>query len=40
VLIRLDGRDLAARLREAEAGASAAGAALRGAEADYKRFER
>jgi RND family efflux transporter MFP subunit len=39
VLIRLDGRDLAARLREAEAGAGAAGAALRGAEADYQRFE-
>jgi RND family efflux transporter MFP subunit len=39
VLIRLDGRDLAARLREAEAGAGAARAALGGAEADYKRFE-
>ena len=39
VLIRLDGRDLAARLREAEAGERAARAALAGAEADYKRFE-
>lgn len=39
VLIRLDGRDLAARLREAEAGAGAARAALGGAAADYKRFE-
>jgi membrane fusion protein, multidrug efflux system len=38
VLIRLDGRDLAARLREAEADSGAARAALRGAEADYKRF--
>ncbi|HXQ23752.1 MAG TPA: efflux RND transporter periplasmic adaptor subunit [Candidatus Acidoferrales bacterium] len=39
VLLRLDGRDLTARLREAEAGASTARAALGGAEADYKRFE-
>jgi RND family efflux transporter MFP subunit len=38
VLVRLDGRDLAARLREAEAGAGAARAAMRGAEADYQRF--
>jgi RND family efflux transporter MFP subunit len=38
VLIRLDGRDLAARLSEAEAGARAAGAALGGARADYQRF--
>lgn len=39
VLVRLDARDLAARLHEAEAGASAARAALGGAEADKKRFE-
>ena len=39
VLIRLDGRDLTARLGEAEAGAGTARAALGGAEADYKRFE-
>jgi RND family efflux transporter MFP subunit len=38
VLIRLDGRDLAARLREAEAGVGAARAELSRAEADYKRF--
>lgn len=39
VLIRLDGRDLSARLREAEAAAGAARAALGGAGADYKRFQ-
>jgi RND family efflux transporter MFP subunit len=39
VLIRLDGRDLAARLREAEAGAGTARAVLGGAEADFRRFE-
>jgi RND family efflux transporter MFP subunit len=38
VLIRLDGRDLAARLREAEAGVAAARAELGRAEADDKRF--
>jgi RND family efflux transporter MFP subunit len=38
MLIRLDGRDLVARLREAEAGASAARAELAPAEADSKRF--
>jgi RND family efflux transporter MFP subunit len=39
VLVRLDGRDLAARLREAEAVAGTARAARGGAAADYKRFE-
>jgi RND family efflux transporter MFP subunit len=39
VLIRLDGRELTARLREAEAGALAARAALGRADADYKRFQ-
>jgi RND family efflux transporter MFP subunit len=39
VLIRLDGRDLSARLREAEAGASTARAELDRAAADYKRFD-
>jgi RND family efflux transporter MFP subunit len=39
LLLRLDGRDLAARLREADAGSSAARAALGGAAADFKRFE-
>ncbi len=38
VLIRLDGRDLAARLREAEAGAAAARAEAARAAADDKRF--
>ncbi len=38
VLIRLDGRDLAARLREAEAGAAAARAEVARAAADDKRF--
>ena len=38
VLIRLDGRDLAARLRAAEAGVGAARAELFRAEADDKRF--
>ncbi len=38
VLVRLDARDLAARLREAEAAAISARVAFDGADADYKRF--
>ncbi len=38
ILIRLDGRDLTARVREAEAAAGAARAARGGAEADHRRF--
>lgn len=39
VLVRLDGRELEARLREAEAGAAAAKAALQSARIEQQRFE-